>query len=50
MKVLAAMGVRYCIDVVAVTNQLTVNHYELDRYEDEDGVRFNTGIARTICA
>ena len=50
MKVLAAMGVRYCIDVVAVTNQLTVDHYGLDRYEDEDGIRFNTGIARTICA
>ena len=47
MRTVAAMGVRYCIDVVDVTNEQVVEDYQLDRVETENGIKYNTGIMRT---
>lgn len=47
MKVLASLAYRYCIDVVAVTNEYVVDAYKLDRIETPEGVKFNGGICRT---
>ncbi|MBQ8986386.1 MAG: hypothetical protein IJ100_03960 [Lachnospiraceae bacterium] len=50
MRTVAAMGVRYCIDVVDVTNEKVVEAYQLDRIQTEKGIQFNTGIVRTTKA
>ena len=50
MRVVAAFAYRYCVDVVEVTNRQTVEHYELDRIDTDEGVRFNRGIVRTMKA
>ena len=48
MRTVAAMGVRYCIDVVDVTNEQVVKAYQLDRIQTENGIKYNTGIVRTM--
>ena len=48
MKVIASLACHYCIDVVEVTNEKVVEVYSLDRVETENGIRYNTGIMRTI--